>query len=118
MTRLMSEDYKVVATPVFKLTLKKLCAFLWRKHGATLASNTLDSIKQRVTKLSGNPYLAPVSERLAALGFTDYRQLLIDQHNLIYYRVDEETHKVILVVAMDSRQSIEQLLYETTIILE
>lgn len=95
-----------------------MCAFLNRKHGAALVMQTRDLIKLRVTELSSNPYAGPVSDRLAALGFTQYRQLLIDQHNLVCYRVDEAAHKIVLVLVMDSRQSIEQLLYETTIILE
>jgi len=44
--------------------------------------------------------------------------LLTDQHHMVYYRVDEAAQKVVLVLAMDSRQSIEQWLYETTIMLE
>lgn len=71
-----------------------------------------------MTELSRNPFSAPISERLTALGFMDYRQLLIDQHNLIYYRIDEEANKVVLLLVMDSRQSIEQILYETTIALD
>ncbi|MBV1790197.1 hypothetical protein KQ940_19245 [Marinobacterium sp. D7] len=89
-----------------------------RKQGAAVAGRTRDLIKLRITELSGNPHVAPISERLAGLGFADYRQLLIDQHNLVYYRLDEEAGKVVLLAVMDSRQSIEQLLYETTIILE
>ncbi|TCK09127.1 type II toxin-antitoxin system RelE/ParE family toxin [Marinobacterium mangrovicola] len=114
----MSENYLVVATPVFKLTLNKLRAFLKRKHGDTLAARTCDSIKQRLADLSSNPYLAPVSDRLSALGFTDYRQFQIDDHNLVFYRVDAQARKVILVIAMDSRQSIEQLLFDTIISME
>jgi plasmid stabilization system protein ParE len=114
----MSDDYGVVATPVFRLTLKKLCVFLGRKYGSKNAASTREAIKLRIAQLAASPYSAPVSERLAALGFTDYRQLLIDQHNLVYYRVDDQNRKVVLVIAMDSCQSIEQLLYETTIMLE
>lgn len=114
----MSKGYQIVATPVFKITLKKLCYFLKRKYGTELAETTRNTIKQNVSQLTESPYLAPVSERLTALGFTDYRQLLIDHHNLVFYRIDEDASKVILLLAMDSRQSIEQLLYETTVLLD
>lgn len=109
-------DFKIVATPVFKITLQRLCGFLSSKYGADFAEKTLSVIKSRVKELAANPYSAPVSDRMAALGFIHYRQLLVDQHNLVFYRIDEEDQKIVLVVAMDSRQSIEQLLYETTII--
>lgn len=115
MKRLMSDDYKVVATPTFNITLKKLNSFLSRKFGDELAATTRGEIKQCVASLAKNPFAAPVSERLADLGFTDYRQMLVDKHNLVYYRVDEQARKVVLVIAMDSRQSIEQLLYQVMI---
>jgi len=113
----MPELYEIVATPVFKITLKKLCAFLSSKYGADTANEAREIIKQRVKLLAKNPNLAPVSDRLEALGFSNYRQLSIDSHNLVYYRVDTALKRVILVAAMDSRQSIEQLLYEVTIAL-
>ena len=43
--------------------------------------------------------------------------MLVAQHNLVFYRVDEEASKVVLIAVMDSRQSIEQLLYETMLVL-
>ena len=114
----MSDPYEVVASPVFHTSLKKLCAFLRRKHDERVAEQTRDTIQRRVVELSNDPYLAPVSDRLVALGLIEYRQLLVDQHNLIFYRVDNQERKVILITAIDSRQSIEQLLYEVNINLE
>ena len=113
----MSESFQIVASPVFKETLKKLSAFLTRKHGAVVAGDARNLIKQQVLELSHHPFSSPISERLAALGFMDYRQMLVAQHNLVFYRVDEEANKVVLIAVMDSRQSIEQLLYETMLML-
>jgi hypothetical protein len=45
------------------------------------------------------------------------RQCLKRHLNLIIYRVDEEANKVVLIALMDSRQSIEPLLYETMLVL-
>jgi toxin ParE1/3/4 len=111
----MSDTYEIVASPVFNLTLKKLFTFLSNKHGNDIATNAIAEIKLKVGLLVEHPYLAPVSDRLEALGFSDYRQLSIDKHNIVYYRIDTSRNKIILIVAMDSRQSIEQLLYEVTI---
>lgn len=113
----MSKSFQVVATPVFKETLKKLSAFLTRKHGAVVADDARSLIKQQVQSLCTQPFFSPMSERLSALGFMDYRQMLVAQHNLVFYRVDEEANKVVLIAVMDSRQSIEQLLYETMLVL-
>lgn len=113
----MSEAFEIIATPVFKITLRKLSSFLSSKYGKDSASQALEKIKQRVISLSDNPNLGPVSERLEAMGFVNYRQLSVDSHNIVFYRVDSDLKKIILVAAMDSRQSLEQLLYEVTIAL-
>jgi len=113
----MSELYEIVATPVFKITLRKLCNFLSMKYGAEIASQTRQTIRQRVSLLPENPNLGLVSDRLEALGFSDYRQLSIDTHNIVYYRVNTVLDKIILVGVIDPRQSIEKLLYEVTIAL-
>ena len=113
----MSKAFQVVATPVFKTTLKKLSMFLTRKHSEAVAEEAKTLIKQKVVALNEHPFSSPVSDRLSALGFMDYRQMQVGQHNLVFYRVNERENKVILIAVMDSRQSIEQLLYETMLIL-
>lgn len=108
----MSEVYQVIATPVFKTTVKQWHSFLRRKYGIETADQTLELVKQHTAKLSAQPYIAPLSERLAVLGFTGYRQLVIDRRNLVFYRIDEQSKKVVLIALMDSRQSVEQLLFD------
>lgn len=108
----MSNRYQIVASPTFKVTLKKLLSFVAKKFNQSVAIETRQQLKTRVAALSENPQLGPVSERLSAFGITNYRQLLVDEHNLVFYRVCSATRKVILVLAMDSRQSIDQVLFE------
>ncbi|MEP3351642.1 MAG: type II toxin-antitoxin system RelE/ParE family toxin [Marinomonas sp.] len=113
----MSKPFQVVATPAFKTTLKKLSTFLTRKHNTVVADEAKKLIKQKVLALSDQPFSSPVSDRLSALGFMNYRQMQVGQHNLVFYRVDEQEEKVVLIIVMDSRQSIEQLLYEIMLVL-
>lgn len=54
-----------------------------------------------------NPYSAPQSERLLELGLTEYRQLLVDNHNIVFFRVDESTKTVILLLVIDSKQDLK-----------
>ena len=105
-------DSKKVTT-VFKLCLKKLNAFLTRKFNQNVASEAKQAIKSKVkSQLSGNPYSAPHSDRLLELGLTEYRQLLVDSHNVVFYRVDESTKTIILLLVIDSRQDLKKLLFE------
>ena len=113
MKHLTTIEYSIKVTPVFKLCLKKLNAFLTRKFNQNVASEAKQAIKSKVkSQLSGNPYSAPHSDRLLELGLTEYRQLLVDSHNVVFYRVDESTKTIILLLVIDSRQELKKLLFE------
>lgn len=110
--------YQIVATPVFKSSLKRFRYFLENKYSLKFASKTIKDIKKRINEnLSHNPEIAPISNRLVDLGITKYRQYKVDQHNLVFYRIDEEEKTVILLAVIDSRQSIQKLLFELTVLL-
>ena len=117
MKHLTTIEYSIKVTPVFKLCLKKLNAFLTRKFNQNVASETKQAIKSKVkSQLSGNPYSAPHSDRLLELGLTEYRQLLVDSHNVVFYRVDESTKTIILLLVIDSRQELKKLLFEVNLL--
>ena len=113
MKYLKTIEYSIKVTPVFKLCLKKLDAFLTRKFNHNVANEAKRAIKSKVkSQLSGNPYSAPHSDRLLELGLTEYRQFLVDSHNVVFYRVDESTKTIILLLVIDSRQELKKLLFE------
>ena len=114
----MSSTYTLVASPLFKLSQQRLAAFLTEKYSATLTQNTLTNIKQRTKQdLAIHPTLAPISERLLALGVADYRQWQVDQHNLLFYRLDEQKQRIELLLLMDSRQNLQKLLFELMLLI-
>ncbi|PHS19606.1 MAG: hypothetical protein COA86_03960 [Kangiella sp.] len=109
--------YKIVTTPVFKLCLNRLLHFLKSKYSAQLATDTKEQIKKAIIqKLSENPFVAPISERLIDLGITEYRQVMVDEQNIVFYRIDEDQKEVTLLAVMDSRQSIQKLLSEVVLL--
>ena len=111
--------YKLSATPLFKLSLQRLKHFLIIKFNSNKATATLKLIKNKIEcNLNSQPYIAPVSPRLLELGITDYRQYIIDEHNIVFYQVNEATKTVLLLAVMDSRQDIQKLLYELTILVQ
>ncbi|MEO3865211.1 hypothetical protein [Rheinheimera fenheensis] len=61
--------------------------------------------------LTSQPTLAPICKRLLALGGADYRQWQVDQHNLVFYRVDDAQKRIELLLLMDSRQNQQKLLF-------
>ncbi len=114
MTKLKaSKSYQIKATPTFKLSLKRLDSFLSRKYSAKHASTNKAFLREHIQKaLTKQPYIAPVSQRLLDLGIANYRQWSVDKHNIIFYRVDDESAEVTLLLVMDGRQDIQKLLYE------
>lgn len=113
----MTAEYIIKATPVFKLCLKKLDTFLSRKFDEKVARNAKQSIKSKVqSQLASNPYSAPQSDRLLELGLTEYRQLVVGDHNIVFFRIEETTKTVILLAVMDSRQDLKKLLFEINLL--
>lgn len=109
--------YAVVASSVFRLSLQRFKAFLEGKYSESTALKTVEVIKSRIqTELPNNPQIAPISERLFDLGLTDYRQWLIDEHNLVLYKVNKVESRIELLLVMDSRQGIRKLLYEMNLL--
>lgn len=109
--------YEVVATPTFKLCLDRLIHFLEIKYSPQKARKTKSHIKEILAKnLSQNPHLAPVSNRLIDIGIRDYRQYPVDEHNMVFYRINEDKKRVVLIAVMDSRQSLQKLLLDVLLL--
>ena len=112
----MAKRYVILATPIFKFTLRRLSAFLTRKYGDKKAREVRLLIRKTVNReLSTNPQKAPVSNRLLDIGLSDHREYRVDDHNLVFFRIDDELNTVILLAVMDARQEISKLLYEANI---
>ena len=109
--------YEVVATPIFKLCLDRLIHFLTTKYSAQNAQKTKSFIKKTLAKnLSVNSHIAPISGRLIDLGIKDYRQYTVDEHNIVFYRINEDKKQVVLIAVMDNRQSIQKLLQDVMLL--
>ncbi|MBU1437965.1 MAG: hypothetical protein KKF79_11405 [Gammaproteobacteria bacterium] len=113
----MPNPFQIVASPLFKLSLQRLKAFLTTAFGEELAATTLAFLQQQISQqLPTQPELAPISERLLALGIPDYRQWQLDKNNLLFYRVNNAEQRIELLLVMDSRQSLRKLLFELNLL--
>jgi len=109
--------YEIVATPAFKLCLDRLMHFLETKYSSQKAQNTKLPIKNVLAEnLSQNPHIAPISDRLIDIGVKDYRQHPVDEHNMVFYRINEYKKRVVLLAVMDSRQNIQKLLLDVLLL--
>lgn len=110
-------EYRIIASPVSRLSVQRLKGFLSHHYSTELAEKTLHEVQQKVGQaLSKHPHIAPVSERLLELGVQHYRQWHIDQHNIVFYRLDGSRKVVELLLIMDARQSLRKLLFEVNLL--
>ena len=109
--------YTVVTSDIFKHSLNRLHAFLGKKHGEEFARKQKILLRKNIeSKLCVNPHIAPVSDRLLTLGMSEYRQWRIDEHNILYFKINEQSNQIELLAVMDARQSIQKLLFEIMLI--
>ena len=109
--------YDIVAPPAFRLCLDRLIHFLENKYSPQKARKTKAHIKKTLANnLSKNPHIAPVSDRLIDIGITEYRQYSVDEHNMVFYRINESEKRVVLLAVMDSRQNIQKLLLDVLLL--
>ena len=117
MNKPLNDTYRIVASPLFKLSLQRLKAFLTVAFGDQLSATTVATLRQQISQqLPSHPELAPISERLLELGIPDYRQWQLDQHNLLFYRVNETEQRIELLLVMDNRQNLRKLLFELNLL--
>lgn len=118
MTKHSTELYTIKASRVFRLSATRFRSFLENKYSASLADNVIADLKTKINEqLSVNPKVGPISDRLLNLGVADYRQWLVDGHNLVFYKVDDANRKVELLLVMSTKQSIRKLLFEVNLLI-
>jgi len=110
--------YKLVFSPVFKVSLRRLKSFLLRKFSAEVSETAQSQIRKVIEEtLPLNPFMGPVCDRLLDLGVPGYRQLVIDKHNTVIYRIDEAHQELVVLLVFDSRQSLQHLLVDINLVL-
>jgi toxin ParE1/3/4 len=109
--------YEVIATPTFKLCLDRLIYFLETRYSPQKAQKTKAYIKKTLAdNLSQNLHIAPISNRLIDIGIRDYRQYAVGEHNMVFYRINEDKKRVVLLAVMDNRQNIQKLLFDVLLL--
>ena len=110
--------YKLVFSPVFKISLRRLKSFLLRKFSKKVSQAAQAKIRAAIEDtLASNPFLGSECDRLLDLGVVGYQQWVIDKHNTVIYRIDEQRKELVILLVFDSRQSLQKLLTDVNLIL-
>jgi toxin ParE1/3/4 len=86
----------------------------WYKYnvGKNVAQKIYLKIKSRIKKLKEMPGIGRQVQLLKDIGINGYRQIIQD-HWIIYYRVEGENIHIISVI--DGRRNLEEILYKKII---
>ncbi len=92
---------KIFWTPIGLESLKEAQSFILEHWDQQVLAYFLDLVDKRIEQLRSNPKLAPIIES------TEYRKLLIHKNVSIFYTLESEIIKILLV--WDNRQDPQTL---------
>ncbi|MBP5184393.1 MAG: type II toxin-antitoxin system RelE/ParE family toxin [Lachnospiraceae bacterium] len=94
--------YKILRTDKADELIHNIILFVAEKFGADVALEKLDKLEADIMLLAGNPNLGEIP-RNSVLKRQGYRVLVLEK-DLVFYKVDEENHTVIVYAVVDQRQ--------------
>ena len=99
-------EFTVVVDPGAEDDLRSLHAWVTENRSPEQADKLLERLLDRVASLEQYPERGSVPKELAALGTTEFRQLVLPPYRLIYY-IDGTT--VVVAVIADGRRDVAAL---------
>jgi toxin ParE1/3/4 len=92
-----------------KADIKELKGYVVQNWSKQVWKTASDQIKHAVSILEDQPYAGAVCQDLAALGITDYRQMLTSKNRIIY-EVNVANNRIIIHISCDQKRDVQTLL--------
>lgn len=92
-----------------KVDIKELKGYVIQSWSKQVWKTALDQIRHAVSILEDRPTTGAVCHDLAALGITDYRQILTGKNRIIY-AVDVANNRITIHVICDQKRDLQTLL--------
>lgn len=102
-------SYQSWFTDNAKADVKELKGYVVQNWSKQVWKTALDQIRHAVSILENQPYTSAVCQDLAALGITDYRQMLTGKNRIIY-AVDAANNRIIIHIICDQKRDLQTLL--------
>jgi toxin ParE1/3/4 len=98
----MTMKYKVVRTDTADEGIRKTILYVAQNFGNDVALKKLDAMEKSILALEDNSYIGtdPGYLVLKRQGF----RVLILEKDLVFYKINEEQHQVVVYVVVDQRQ--------------
>ena len=94
--------YNIVRTDTADSGIRRIILYVAENFGNEVALEKLDYIESRIMELADNPYLG-VDPRYPILKRQGYKVLILEK-DLVFYKVDDDNHEIIIYAVVDSRQ--------------
>lgn len=94
--------YNIVRTDTADAGIRKIILYVAQNFGNDVALEKLDEIESSIFHLSDDPY-AGVEPRYPVLKRKGYRVLILKK-DLVFYKVDESKHEIMIHAVVDQRQ--------------
>ena len=92
-----------------KADIKELKGYVIQNWSKQVWKTALDQIKHAVSILEDQPHAGAVCQDLAALGISDYRQMLTGKNRIIY-TVDVPNTRIMIHILCDQKRNLQTLL--------
>ncbi len=90
--------------------LRNIHATIKNRFSDRLANEIYREIRDAILLLEENPYLGTVIDQLAALGMTNYRQMVVMQKNRVVYELDQKNALIYVYLICNERQDYDAVL--------
>ena len=94
--------YAIFRTDTADAGIRKIILYIAENFGSEVALEKLDYIESSIMAFEDDPYLG-VDPRYPILKRQGYKVLILEK-DLVFYKVDDEEHKVVIYAVVDSRQ--------------
>lgn len=94
--------YEIIRTDTADAGIRKIILYIAQNFGNTVALEKLDEIEKRILELGDDPYIG-TEPRYLVLKRQGYKVLILEK-DLVLYKIDEESKKLIVYAVVDQRQ--------------
>lgn len=101
-------NYQIEKTYTFLEQLRDIIFYIAKTDSVVVANKVLDKLENNILSLSKFPYLG-IEPKYSQLRYRGYRVLIVG-NNLIFYKVEEKTKKIILYSIVYAKQNYINLL--------
>ena len=94
--------YKIIRTETADNQIRSIILYIAEQFGTDVALEKLNELEEQINILGTNPYIGK-APNYAVLRRQGYKILMLKK-NILFYKINEERHEIIVYAIFDHRQ--------------